>query len=71
MKRYLQLTITEPLTSISMETMEVEAATMGIDLTTGKVTLPGGFVCTLDGLVRAVYQAATARRLWIRKRRKT
>ena len=70
MKRYLQLTITKPFSSSFEEKLakvSIECATINIDLATNKVTLPGGFVCTLDSLARAVYQAATARRLWVRK----
>jgi len=64
MRRYLQLTITEPLSPVPMEKVNIECAIIGIDLETGKVTLPGGFVCSLDDLSRAVYEAGVAQTLY-------
>jgi hypothetical protein len=70
MKRYLQLTITEPLEPASTidERVQIKSAVIGIDLHTGHVTLPGGFVCTLQGLVQVVYRIEIERGLWIQSR---
>jgi len=62
MNRYLQLTICEPLTPIPIE--EIESAIMVVDLETGKVTLPGGFVCSLDSLSHTVHEMEVAQRKW-------
>jgi len=69
MRRYLQLTITEPYSPTIEEELAkatIECATIGIDLAASKVTLPGGFVCSLDSLSRIVYEMETAQRMWMR-----
>lgn len=63
MRRYLQLTITEPLEPID-ERVQVESAVIGIDLHTGHVTLPGGFICTLETLAQVVDRMRSEQRRW-------
>ena len=66
MRRYLQLTIPEPLdlTSTPDERTQIESAVIGIDLHTGHVTLPGGFVCTLQNLAGVVDKAIVSMGRW-------
>ena len=68
MRRYLQFTITEPLEPAATpdDRVQIESAIIGIDLHTGHVTLPGGFVCSLENLARIVGAASVGRENWSR-----
>jgi len=59
----MQLFVTEPeSTPLSQDyPIQIECATITVDLATGDVTLPGGFVCSLGELMHAVNKARQAR----------
>lgn len=63
MERHLQLIVTGPkLTPLSQDyPVEIECATITVDLLTGEVTLPGGFVCSLNKLFHVVSKARQTR----------
>jgi len=71
MQRYMQFTVSEPIdpTSTIDERIQIESAVIGIDLHTGHVTLPGGFVCSLGSLVYTVDRMRTVQRNYIRSGR--
>ena len=71
MQRYLQLAISEPLEPALMpdEGVQIETAVIGVDLHTGHITLPGGFVCSLASLIRVIYQMGVAREQWMQSGR--
>lgn len=58
MQRHLQLIITEP--EPQDYPVQIECATVTVDLATGNVTLPGGFVCSLSELAHALDKARQA-----------
>ena len=68
MQRHLQLTIVEPLEP-NDKRIQIESAVIDIDLHTGHVTLPGGFVCKLQSLAQVVYMMEVEQWLWVNKRR--
>ena len=68
MRRYLQFAVSEPLEP-NDERVQIESAVIGIDLHTGHVTLPGGFVCSLGCLMHAVDRMRTVQRNYIRSGR--